>query len=214
MRGEQTSNRREQDPYSERKTVSHKTNDNERSWVLLSRGKHIAAYLRPWLTIPIFMWIGFVCSISFMEAWLKFQAPNVSLPIGLGIGKLIFTTLNKTEWILCGMIMALIFPNNSISKFIKYLSIIPIFILVLQTSWLLPVLNQRAETIIEGKTVGPSFVHFYYMIFDITKVLTLFTIGFFEILMASQRQVQAPLSWIMEPITKSQMNTAYPLSKK
>lgn len=40
-------------------------------------------------------WIGFVCAISFLEAWLQFQTPGVTLPIGLGIGKLVFGALNK-----------------------------------------------------------------------------------------------------------------------
>ena len=34
-----------------------------------------------------FIWLGFVGAISFMEAWLKFCAPGVTRPIGLGIGK-------------------------------------------------------------------------------------------------------------------------------
>ena len=30
--------------------------------------------------MSIFLWIGFVCAISFLEAWLKFRAPGVSFP--------------------------------------------------------------------------------------------------------------------------------------
>ena len=29
----------------------------------------------PLAVVAVFLWIGFVCAISFMEAWLKFQAP-------------------------------------------------------------------------------------------------------------------------------------------
>ena len=35
--------------------------------------------------LSTFIWIGFVSAISFMEAWLKFRASGVTLPIGLGI---------------------------------------------------------------------------------------------------------------------------------
>ena len=45
-----------------------------------------------------FLWIGFVCAISFMEAWLKFRAPGITRPLGLGIGRLVFKALNKVEW--------------------------------------------------------------------------------------------------------------------
>ncbi len=48
------------------------------------------------ITIPI-LWLGFVLSISFMEAWLKFQAEGVTQVIGLNIGRLVFGTLNKVE---------------------------------------------------------------------------------------------------------------------
>jgi len=42
--------------------------------------------------------MGFVLSISFMEAWLKFQAEGVTQAIGLSIGRLVFGALNKVEW--------------------------------------------------------------------------------------------------------------------
>lgn len=27
----------------------------------------------------VFLWISFVCAISFMEAWLKFRAPGITV---------------------------------------------------------------------------------------------------------------------------------------
>ena len=41
-----------------------------------------------------FVWLGMVLAISFLEAPLKFRAPHVTLPIGLGIGRLVFRALN------------------------------------------------------------------------------------------------------------------------
>ncbi|RYG21549.1 MAG: hypothetical protein EOO07_02375, partial [Chitinophagaceae bacterium] len=60
---------------------------------------------QPIAVICTFTWIGFVCAISFLEAWLKFRAPGVTLPIGLGIGRLVFAALNKVEWIFAVAIM-------------------------------------------------------------------------------------------------------------
>jgi hypothetical protein len=62
-----------------------------------------------------FFWAGFVCSISFMEAWLKFRAPGVTLPVGLSIGKLVFTALNRMEWVFVFILMVLLVPH--IKKF-------------------------------------------------------------------------------------------------
>ncbi len=55
--------------------------------------------------ITTFLWIGFVCAISFMEAWLKFQAPGVTLAVGLGIGQLVFALLNKVEWVFASTVL-------------------------------------------------------------------------------------------------------------
>ena len=37
-----------------------------------------------------FVWLGMVLAISFLEAPLKFRAPNVTLQIGLGISNVLF----------------------------------------------------------------------------------------------------------------------------
>ena len=62
------------------------------------------------IKIPlIFLWVGFVSAISFMEAWLKFTAPGVTLTTGLAIGQVVFGALNRVELIvaiiLCGLIV-------------------------------------------------------------------------------------------------------------
>lgn len=43
----------------------------------------------------VFLWSGCIIAISFMESWLKFRAPGVTLPIGLSIGKLVLRHLTK-----------------------------------------------------------------------------------------------------------------------
>ena len=81
-----------------------------------------------------------------MEAWLKFRAPGVTLPVGLSIGKLIFTALNRMEWVFVFIIMIWIIPNirKMPSRFV-ILSVIILLILLIQTFLFLPELNQRAE---------------------------------------------------------------------
>jgi hypothetical protein len=54
----------------------------------------------------VFIWLGMVLAISFLEAPLKFRAPNVTLPIGLGIGRLVFRALNTVEVALAIVILA------------------------------------------------------------------------------------------------------------
>ena len=67
----------------------------------------------PIALICTFLWIGFVCAISFMEAWLKFRAPGISVPLGLGIGRLVFNALNKVELVFALIVIINIFYNTS-----------------------------------------------------------------------------------------------------
>ncbi len=126
----------------------------------------------------VFLWIGFVGAISFMEAWLKFRAPGVTIPMGLGIGRLVFNALNKVEWVLAIAILAnLIFAKNGVFSLKNTLYFIPLLILVLQTFWLLPSLDARAELHIQGRELVASNLHFYYVGMEIVKVACLFIFG-------------------------------------
>src|SRR5690606_17758275 len=103
-------------------------------------------FMKNSVAIPlIFIWVGFVCAISFMEAWLKFQAPGVTIPIGLGIGRLVFGALNKVEWVLfLGSVWSL-FPIKNLFSRQRVFLIVLFVILSIQTFWMLPVLDMRAE---------------------------------------------------------------------
>ena len=61
------------------------------------------------VTALTFLWLGMVFAISFIEAPLKFRAPGVTLPIGLGIGRLVFRALNGAE-VVCavGILVAIV----------------------------------------------------------------------------------------------------------
>lgn len=126
----------------------------------------------------VFLWIGFVSAISFMEAWLKFRAPGVTLPLGLGIGRLVFSALNKVEWIFALLVMAnLLMGRESFLSLRTVLILVPLFLLILQTFWLLPALDARAEILIQGSEPASSNLHWYYVGMEIVKVVCLFILG-------------------------------------
>lgn len=133
----------------------------------------------------IFIWIGLILGISFLEAWLKFQAPGVTLPIGLGIGKLVFGALNITEWILTGLILIILATARELKFFSFYLTFA---ILLVQTIFLLPELNSRADLIIQGNELAESSVHYYYVGLEVFKILVLFYFGMklFEVIQKHQ----------------------------
>lgn len=125
-----------------------------------------------------FVWIGFVSAISFMEAPLKFQAPGITIPLAVSIGRLVFGYLNKVEWI-CAVIILLgvVFTKGNKKSKLIFLFLIPLSILIFQTIWLLPELDIRAEMLMKGVELSPSNLHSYYMSSEIIKVLCLFSFG-------------------------------------
>jgi len=127
-----------------------------------------------------FIWFGFICAISFMEAPVKFTAPLLSLEAGLDVGRTVFAALNKIEIFFAVISLILLFID-SFNKRIKTVFLFILIILALQTFWLLPSLDERAEIIIGGKTPPDSNIHFYYIILEITKAFSLFFIGLMQI---------------------------------
>ncbi|MBS1647519.1 MAG: hypothetical protein JST67_09285 [Bacteroidetes bacterium] len=132
----------------------------------------------PVIIAAIYLWIGFVVAISFMEAWLKFRAPGVTVQIGLNIGRLVFNALNKSEWIFAlAILISLFISKQSLFSVHNILYFIPCICLILQTAWLLPALDKRAELFLKGIETPASSLHFYYVFMELAKVITLFIYG-------------------------------------
>lgn len=131
----------------------------------------------------VYLWIGFVCAISFMESWLKFKAPGVDLTTGLSIGRLVFNTLNKVEWVFAiAIVFSFLISKNNMFTIQNLAFFFPLLALVVQTFWFLPVLEHRVQMRIEGEIVAPSNIHFYYVVLEILKVgsLIIFSIKLFK----------------------------------
>lgn len=121
--------------------------------------------------ILTFVWSGLL-----LGAPLEFQTPNITTKLELGIGKLIFFALNKVELIIAIIIIIGLYKIKP-SKIIQYIFSIIIGILLLQLLYFLPALNQRAEAIIVGEFLPPSYHHHHiaYIILEALKgVLLLF----------------------------------------
>lgn len=123
-----------------------------------------------------FIWAGLVLGISFLEAPLKFTAPGIDLKLWLGIGRIVFTALNKIELILgVTAVLLLVLEKPKKSSLITLVGVI--FILVLQSFWLLPILDARAQEILANKLVIPSGHHIYYIGLEVIKVILLLLTG-------------------------------------
>ena len=117
------------------------------------------------------IWTGMVLGISFLEAPLKFQAPNITLALGLGIGKIVFGALNKVEMIFSVLLIGWIFfeyKNISAATLIPLIALLAV--VAIQSFWLLPIMDGRIDDILNGVKVAHTNHHFYYVGLEVLKV--------------------------------------------
>jgi len=65
-----------------------------------------------------------------------------------------------------------------------------LLILLLETVWLLPVLDARAELVIAGTEAPFSNMHVFYIVFDAVKLITLLALGIATLRQYLQEAVQ------------------------
>ncbi|MER3461707.1 MAG: hypothetical protein C4342_01355 [Armatimonadota bacterium] len=128
------------------------------------------------IAVP-FVWFGMVGAISFVEAPLKFRAPNVTLALGLGIGKIVFQMLNRIEIAFAALMLISLSLARPAGDFALYIFGAIFVLLLLQTVWLLPLLNARAEQVIAGVAAPHSNNHLIFIAFETLKFLLLFILG-------------------------------------
>ena len=138
-----------------------------------NRNKNNIQLLR---SIVAIFWLGFFMAISFMEAPLKFTAPNLSMAEGLQVGKIVFGMLNYCEWAFLAAILICCFikkPGKSEAYFIAAAGAI----LIMETGWLLPALNLDANRIINGQNVIGYDLHWCYVALEFVKIPVLLLLG-------------------------------------
>ncbi len=131
-------------------------------------------------TALVFLWLGMVSAISFVEAPLKFRAPGVTLPIGLGIGRLVFRALNGIEAVLAIVIaVALVTAGPGRVALIAFA--VAAAALAVQLLAVRPALTKRSDAVLaagpDAEKLPRSQAHFVYVGLELVKVIALITVG-------------------------------------
>jgi hypothetical protein len=130
-----------------------------------------------------FTWLGMVAAISFLEAPLKFRAPNVTLQIGLGIGRRVFRALNSVEVVFAIAILAIFLVGPpSVGASVAFG--IAFAALIVQLVAVRPWLNRRSDKVLAGLNAPRSRGHYAYVGFEVIKVIALAVAG--VLLLSSQ----------------------------
>ena len=123
-----------------------------------------------------FVWLGMVLAISFLEAPLKFRAPNVTLQIGLGIGRLVFRALNTVELVFAAaIVLAALVNRPSVTVMVAFA--VAVGALVVQLVAVRPGLNRRSDEVLAGREGPRSRGHYAYVALEMTKVIALLVAG-------------------------------------
>jgi hypothetical protein len=127
-------------------------------------------------TALTFVWLGMVLAISFLEAPLKFRAPNVTLQIGLGIGRLVFRALNTVEVAFALVIGAIVLSGPTPARITVAVAVAGAALAV-QLIAVRPGLTRRSDEVLAGSDAPRSRAHYIYIALEAVKVVGLIAAG-------------------------------------
>lgn len=125
----------------------------------------------------VFTWLGMVLAISFIEAPLKFRAPGITVPLGLGIGRLVFRALNAVEAVFAVVLIVTAALASGLPVPAIIAGAAAIVMLAAQLGLVRPRLNRRSDRVLAGEDDGGSRVHLVYIALEAVKVIALLATG-------------------------------------
>jgi hypothetical protein len=124
-----------------------------------------------------FCWLGMVLAISFLEAPLKFRAPGLTLPVGLGIGRIVFRALNAVEAVFAAVLLVAM-ATGAVPVPAAVALGAAVVALAAQLSLVRPRLSRRTAAVLAGAHDLPrSRAHHAYIALEGAKVLALLAGG-------------------------------------
>jgi hypothetical protein len=119
------------------------------------------------------LWAGLLTGVSFIATPAKFMAPSLSLPVALDVGRQTFLVFNRFEIGIAVVLLALLTWHYR-TWFGIGLGGVMLACVLVETIWLLPLLDARVTIIIAGGVPPPSSLHRLYIGIESIKLLGLF----------------------------------------
>jgi hypothetical protein len=124
----------------------------------------------------LFVWLGMVLAISFLEAPLRFRAPGVSTVLGLGIGRTVFAALNVAEALLAIVLVICVIGTGLTQSAAVVLGLL-VAVFVLQVAGVRPTLRRRTDRVLAGEDRPRCSAHHAYIGLEFAKVGLLLALG-------------------------------------
>lgn len=123
-----------------------------------------------------FSWGGMVLGISFLAAPVKFQAPSLSLAVGLDVGRHVFGVFGTAE-LAFALLSLLLMLWSRPSLGVRLSVVLAVAVVAVQALWLLPALDERVEVILAGGTPPPAPYHLAYIALEAVKLAAVLFTG-------------------------------------
>ncbi|WP_318279183.1 hypothetical protein [Agrococcus baldri] len=136
------------------------------------------------LVLPA-VWLGLIIGISLIEAPLKFQAPGITIPLGLGIGRLVFGAMNLVEAVLAALLLLAVLRSRA-PRAERILALVLTAVLAVKALAIRPLMYGTTDAVVAGESEGGSGLHLLYIAAD-----GLLIVGLVVLLVLSARSLLA-----------------------
>jgi hypothetical protein len=128
-------------------------------------------------TAIAFVWLGMVLGISFLEAPLKFRAPGITIPLGVGIGRLVFRALNLVEGVFALVLVATLVVAWPPAPWVAALVAALALVLIVGAGVLRPRMDARVRRGELSEGQPRHLLHIGFVALETVKVLLLLALG-------------------------------------
>jgi uncharacterized membrane protein YvlD (DUF360 family) len=125
--------------------------------------------------------------VSFLATPVKFLAPSLTLPAALDVGRQTFGIFSIVEVIVSLIVLTVAVLSGGRRRNVV-LAVLVGSLVVAQFAWLLPVLDARVETILQGGTPEDSNLHNLYIAIDSAKLFMLSAICWYAQTVSPKRE--------------------------
>jgi len=111
------------------------------------------------------VWLGLIIGISLIEAPLKFQAPGITIPLGLGIGRLVFGAMNIVEAVIAVLLLLAVL-RSAAPRAQRILTLVLAGVLAIKALLIRPFMQGTTDAVVAGESQGGSGLHYLYIAAD------------------------------------------------
>ena len=122
------------------------------------------------------VWLGLIIGISLIEAPLKFTAPGITIPLGLGIGRLVFGVMNWVELAIAVILLWALLKSGVDRAYRSVACGLIAVLIIIKVIVIRPLLNQRTDAVLAGVDDGGSALHLFYIAADGLLIVGLVTV--------------------------------------